>query len=321
MSEELKHTKCFASQLHAKYDQLCKEAVPFDGAALLTHNQEIYFKRLLKSARIQVAVLGYLTKGTKHALKGFMVRCGYWDPEQCKTLKISFNDLVRLNTELIRAKEFFEQLDYFKDWEFHIQRRAEEIHFKELLIEEEYWSIRIFTDENKVPADELPYLTRMRLKVEASNHLSLDNLDRYNELNTVKVDPEYKLIHQMFFDYEVEKKTVRMFKSKTQVKNLIGSYCKYYNERFAMQIFTEQRLRKNANESVKYNDRKSNLLVPAADKELIYQKLIQLRKEGVSSRKAEQYVPYKKTKIAQIYKEIDELTVREILPKVKLYNI
>ena len=318
MSKGVKHIKLFAKRLQAEYEELCKKAVPYKGTALLTRNQEIHFKQLLKSARNQKALLGYITKGTKHALKGFMARCDYWDIDQCKTLRISLNDLIRLKTELIRAKQFFDSLDYFNDWKSHIEQRAEEIHLEEFYTEEEYWSTRILVDEDTVPANELPYLTRMRLKVEVSNKLSKDNLARYDELYGVKEDPEYLLIHQLFFDWESERQTVRMFKSKTQVNKLIRSYCNYYNQRFAAEILEEQRLRKNTNERIKYNGKTPDSLTDEAKKELIYQKLIQLRKEGVSARKAEQFVPYKKTKIAQIYKEIDELTVREILPKVEL---
>lgn len=318
MSKEVKYTKLFAIDLKADYAELCKKAVPYRGTALLSPKQEIHFKVLLKSARMQRAVLGYINKGTKHALKAFMARCDYWDTDQCKALRISFNDLVKLKTELVKADEFFKELDYFNDWKSLIQQRAEEIHLEEFLVEEEYWSTRIFVDENKAPADELPYLTRMRLKIEASNNLSIDNLKRYEELYRVNEDSEYTLIHQMFFNWEDEKETVRMFKSKTQVNKLISNYCNYYNQRFEAEILEEQRLRKNANESARYNERKPNPLIDEAEKELIFQKLIQLRKEGVSARKAEQFVPYKKTKIAQIYKEIDKLTVREILPKVEL---
>ena len=96
MSKEVKHTKLFANRLQAEYDELCKKAVPYKGTDLLTRNQDIHFKKLLNSTRNQKAVLGYITKGTKHAIKGFMVRCDYWDEKQCKALGINLNDLVRL---------------------------------------------------------------------------------------------------------------------------------------------------------------------------------------------------------------------------------
>ena len=319
MSKEVKHTKLFAKRLQAEYDELCKKAVPYKGTALLTQNQDIHLNRLLKSARIQKAILSCITKGTKHALKGFMVRCDYWNEKQCNALNISLNDLVRLKTELIRAKQFFNSLDYFKDWKSHTEQRAEEIHLKEFYTEEEYWSTRILVGEDTVPADQLPYLTRMRLKVEASNSLCNENLARYNELYNVKEDPKYTLIHQLFFDGEYERQTVRMFKSKTQINKLIRNYCNYYNQRFEAEIKESEQFAKQEYDNDRYAEqtkveRQERKAVKAIERDLVksyYQ-------ENSSVRDTSKQTGVSSSKVGRMYKEFNDQGVPKIPPKVEL---
>lgn len=319
MSPEISHTKLFANRLQAEYDELCKKAVPYKGTVFLNSKQENHFKRLLKSAGVQKTVLGYVTNGTKHALKGFMVRCDYWDREQCKALKICFNDLVKLKTELERAHFFFEKLPYFKDWKLFLKQRAEEIHLNEFLIEEEYWSLRFSKDVNNVPADELPYLTLLKLRLEASNNLSNDNFVRYCELYKVKIEHEYGLVHQLFFDFEDRKRSIRMFKSKTQVKSLIRSYCRYYNKRFEKAI----------EESEVFAKRELNNLIYAQKtiQKKIQREFIGKLKRSVllsyyqdckSIRDTMTLTGYSKSDIGRVFKEFKDQGVPKLQTKIQL---